>query len=503
MTKHEIAPFVRLDDADSASPIYRRIYDAIRQAILNGEFASGRKLPSTRALATNLGVSRITVVGAYDQLLAEGYLEGRKGAGTFVAPSIPEELLQLPATGNASKTDDPPIADSRVSRFASRVANARTRVSQFQNAPRCIPFKNGLSAVREFPFDIWEKLAMRVYRQAHFRLPGYDQTAGFRPLREAVATYLSASRGVKCKIEQVFITTGAQQALDLTARVLLDPGDRVWIEDPCYQEAMGAFLAVGANVSPIAVDADGFDVELAATTEEAARLVYVTPSHQYPTGATMSITRRLKLLDWARSTGAWIVEDDYNSEFRYAGRPLASLQNLDRNGRVIYVGTFSKTIFPALRLGCMIVPEPLVGHFTAAKNLADCHSPVVEQAILASFISEGHFGRHLRRMRALYEKRQDALVKAATEHLGGLMKVEKATAGMHLVGWLADGLDESVVASACLTGELHLAPLSSYCVARKMSPAVILGYTGFSEDEIVAAVKKLKAILNEIKNAPQ
>ena len=489
------------DKSAQPTPLYRQIYEAIRRAILNGEFEARMQLPATRILAKQLGVSRMTVINAYEQLFAEGYLEGKTGAGTFVASEIPEELLQISQPGKKNKTGEIGREKVKISKFAERISETQTRVSRFQSSTSQLPFKNGLTAVREFPFDVWEKIAVRVYRRSRYKISGYGEAAGYRSLREAVAAHFAASRGVHCDIEQIFITNGAQQALDLIGRVLLETGDKVWIEDPCYQEALGVFRAVGAQIIPVAVDAEGFNLADAMRKSDAAKLVYITPSHQYPTGVTMSLARRLSLLEWARKTGAWIVEDDYNSEFRYAGRPLASLQNLDGCGRVIYVGTFSKTIFPALRLGCMVVPRNLIEIFRAARSLSDCHSPIFEQAILADFIAEGHFARHLRRMRTLYEKRQNILVEEAEKTLGGLLKISKAQSGMHLIGWLAEGFDETEVAEKASENELNLTPLSSYCIENKLPPGLILGYTGFDEKQIRQGIQRLKQVLESIKKA--
>ena len=495
-------PFIMLaDKGTQRAPLYRQIYEAIRRAILNGEFESGMQLPATRLLAKQLDVSRMTVINAYEQLFAEGYLEGKPGAGTFVASEIPEDLLQISTTGKKNKTAENGREKVKISKFAERLTETNRRVSRFQVSTNSVPFKNGLTAVSEFPFDIWEKIAVRVYRQSRYKISGYGEAAGYCPLREAVAAHFSASRGVHCAIEQIFITNGAQQALDLIGRVLLETGDKVWIEDPCYQEALGVFRAVGANIIPVAVDAEGFNLSLAARKSDAAKLVYITPSHQYPTGVTMSLARRLSLLEWARKTSAWIIEDDYNSEFRYSGRPLASLQNLDNFERVIYVGTFSKTIFPALRLGCMVVPKNMIEIFAAARSLCDCHSPIFEQAILAGFIAEGHFARHLRRMRTLYEKRQNILVEEAEKNLGGLLKISKTDSGMHLIGWLAEGFDEIEVAEKAAENGLNLTPLSSYCVENRLPPGVILGYTGFDEKQIRQGIGKLKQVLESMKKA--
>ncbi len=488
--------FITLEGKDNALPFYRQIYEAIRRAILSGKLVSETRLPASRNLAKQLSVSRITVVTAYEQLLAEGYLEGKTGAGTFVASKIPEDLLQISPLKSKNPAAHISPEAIKFSAFATRLNE--TKISRFQSLPNPVPFKNGLTAISEFPFDIWEKIAVRVYRQARYRISGYGNAAGYLPLREAVAAHFAATRGVHCDIGQILITNGAQQALDLIGRILLETGDKVWLEDPCYQEARGIFYANGAVIVPVSVDAEGFDLVEAVQQSGAAKLVYITPSHQYPTGVTMSLARRLNLLEWARKNSAWIIEDDYNSEFRYAGRPLASLQNLDNSGRVIYVGTFSKTIFPALRLGCVIVPKNLIEIFTAARSLSDWHSPIFEQAILADFIAEGHFARHLRRMRTLYEKRQNILVTEAERNLRGLLKVSKAPSGMHLIGWLTEGFNEIEVAEKASKNGLNVTPLSSYCIKNNLPPGIILGYTGFDEKQIVQGVGKLKRILIEI-----
>jgi GntR family transcriptional regulator/MocR family aminotransferase len=494
----EAIPFIMLEGKDPGSPLYRRIFEAIRVEILRGNLGAGARLPSSRALAKQLSVSRITVVNAYEQLLAEGYLEGKTGAGTFVASRIPEELLQisLETARNESTWNTPETI--RFSAFAEKLSAARKDILRFPGAREPVPFKNGLTAIEEFPFEIWEKLAARCFRKSRREISGYGEAAGYRPLREAVAAHLASTRGVRCETEQVLITNGAQQALDLAARVLLGARDKIWIEDPCYREAYGVFYANGAEIVPVPVDAEGFDLAEAERRGQTARLVYITPSHQYPTGVTMSLARRLNLLEWARQNGAWIIEDDYNSEFRYTGRPLASLQNLDQHEHVIYVGTFSKTIFPALRLGCMVVPRHLVEIFTAARAACDWHSPIFEQMILAEFIAEGHFGRHLRRMRALYEKRQEILTEEAEKRLDGLLKLAKAASGMHLIGWLPENFDDREVYRKALESGLNLSPLSSYCLANKLPPGLILGYTGFNEGQIRHGIGKLKEVLVNI-----
>lgn len=487
-------PFLMLDEAEG--PLYRQIYAAIRRSILSGEFSPGQRLRSSRALAEELGVSRITVVNAYDQLYAEGYLEGKMGAGTFVAAQLPEQLLQ---TGpKANKVPDkrgelPPEGFSDFGRTLARKSADRIRddiTASFR------PFQNGLTAVEEFPFDLWARLASKRQRNPLRSLVGYGDPQGYRPLREAIAGHLASSRGVRCSPEQVVVTSGAQQALDLIARIFISPGDAALIEDPCYLEARGVFEGAGAAIVPVPVDSEGIDISRAPKSRATAKLIYVTPSHQYPLGVTMSLARRLELIEWARGTKAWIIEDDYNSEFRYAGRPLASLQGLDPAGRVIYVGTFSKTIFPSLRIGCLVLPERLVDVFTAARALNDVHSSMMDQATLAEFISEGHFARHVRRMRTLYAERQKFLLAECRKHLSGLLEVEPADAGMHLTGWLPKGQNDVELSEKGVASKLKLSPISSYYAAGAERTGFILGYTAFDEKETRAAIQKIKTLLS-------
>jgi len=494
----QLVPFIMLDDKNHGSPLYRQIYEAIRRAILSGEFSVRMRLPASRVLAQQLGVSRITVVNAYEQLFAEGYLEGKIGDGTFVAAQLPDDLLHIEkrkiTAANKSENHLPLRLSPFGERLQSNVKSIRTQTSAiFQ------PFQNGLTAVDKFPFEIWSRIAARLNRNLPREILGYGEPQGYLPLREAVAAHLTSARGVSCTPAQVIITSGAQQALDLTARIILSEKDSVWIEDPCYQEAKSVFAATGAKVVSVPVDEEGFN--LSATPKrgaEKAKLIYVTPSHQYPLGVTMSLPRRLALIEWAKRNDAWIIEDDYNSEFRYAGRPLASLQGLDRDGRVIYMGTFSKTIFPSLRIGCLVVPSDLVDIFTVARALNDVHSSLIEQAILTEFIAEGHFARHIRRMRTLYEERQKILIEECEKHLGDLLEVKKADAGMHLVGWLPEGVSGVNINRRAAKQNLKLAPISSYSSANELPrDGLILGYTAFDKRQIRNAVRKLKAILVE------
>jgi GntR family transcriptional regulator/MocR family aminotransferase len=489
--RREQSLFIMLDSRRADRPLYRQIYEAIRMAILSGEFGPGKRLAATRALARELGVSRITVLNAYDQLFAEGYLDGKGGAGTFVAAELPDNLLKTETIKQSKqKKTDAPL---RLSPFGEKLALKDIESVRARTIAKFQPFQNGLTAVDKFPFEIWSRIAARVHRNPSREVLGYGDPQGYFPLRKAITAHLRSARGVNCTPEQVIITSGAQQALDLAARIFLSEKDSVLIEDPCYQEARSAFAAIGAKIIPVPVDAEGLNL---AAAKQKAKLIYVTPSHQYPLGVTMSLPRRLALLEWARLNNAWIIEDDYNSEFRYAGRPLASLQGLDQGGRVIYVGTFSKTIFPSMRIGCAVVRPDLVGIFTAARALNDTHSSLIDQAILTEFIGDGHFVRHIRRMRTLYEERQQTLIAECEKTLAGLLDVKRADAGMHVVGWLPKGISDKAISRQAAERNLKLAPISAYSAKKLPRDGLILGYTAFEKNQIKEGVKRLKAILS-------
>jgi GntR family transcriptional regulator/MocR family aminotransferase len=478
-------------DASSPTPLYRQLYDGLRQAILSGRLRPGVRLPSTRSLASELGLSRNTVMSAYLQLFAEGYLEGKVGAGTYVARSLPDEMLQAQAAVSPSVRSDK--TGSRLSERGRHLAAVPVALSRGLGRPRA--FRPGTPALDAFPFDLWRQLQSRCWQHPSPELLGYGPSAGYPPLREAIAAYLGAARAVRCEPEQVIIVAGSQQGLDLTTRLLLDPGDAAWIENPGYPGARGALLAAGARLVAVPGDGEGLDVAAGIARCPAARLVYVSPSHQYPLGVTMSLKRRLALLEWASHAGAWVLEDDYDSEYRYVGRPLAALQGLDTAGRVIYLGTFSKVLFPALRLGYLVVPPDLVEAFTAARMLADRHSPSMDQAVLAEFLAQGHFARHIRRMRVLYAERQAALVEAAQRELGGLLEVRPTEAGMHLVGWLPAGVDDKIASQRAKLYDVEAPPLSSYSSEPLERGGLVLGYAGVDADEIAAGTRRLAKAL--------
>ena len=490
------APFaaVSLDEA-SPVPLYRQLYDELRGAILGGRLGPGSRLPSTRDLAADLGVSRNTVTNAFLQLWAEGYLEGKVGSGTYVSRSLPDDLLR--ARPNAAREAPRVPASARVDRGLSRRGEllAATPATATVRRGRPRAFRSGVPALDAFPSETWARLEARCWRGAPQSLLGYGDPAGYRPLREAIAGYLGAVRAASCSWEQVVVVSGSQQALDLCARVLLDPGDPAWVEDPCYPAARGALVGSGARLMPVRVDGEGLDVAAGEARAVDARLAYITPSHQYPLGVTMSLARRLALLDWANRSGAWILEDDYDSEYRYSGRPLSSLQGLDDGGRVLYLGTFSKVLSPALRLGYLVVPPDLVDAFAAARALVDRHSPLMEQAVLAEFMTEGHFARHLRRMRLLYAERRDALVEEVERGLAGLIEVGPAEAGLHLVGWLPEGTDDHKASRRAAARGVEAAPLAAYRIEAPQRPGLLLGYAAVDEEEIREGARQLAEAL--------
>ena len=478
-------------DTSSQVPLYRQLYESLRQAILTGQLRPSARLQSTRELAAELGVSRNTVMNAFEQLLAEGYLEGQVGSGTYVSRALPDDMLRAGAVSVRAARARP--KGRALSERGRVIADTMVNASPAPSSTRA--FRPGIPALDAFPFDVWMKLTARRWRYPRRELLGYGDSAGYGPLREAISGYLGAARAVLCEPEQVIITSGTQQALDIAARLLLDPCDSVWIEDPGFLGARSSLIGAGARLVPVPVDDEGLDVARGATVCPSARLVYVSPSHHFPLGVTMSLARRLSLLEWASRAGAWILEDDYDSEYRYAGRPLAALQGLDKEGRVIYLGTFSKILFPSLRLGYMVVPPDLVEAFKNARAILSRFSPSIEQAVLTDFIMEGHFARHIRRMRELYRERQQCLIEAARRELGDALGLEPDEAGMHLVGQLRRGTDDLAVSRKASEVGVEASPLSLYFIERAGTSGLILGYAGYDEREIRKGVRLLAAAL--------
>jgi GntR family transcriptional regulator/MocR family aminotransferase len=483
-------PPIALDHRNVA-PMYRQLYDWFRKAILGGQLRPGQRVPSTRNLAAELKISRIPALNAYEQLLAEGYLETFVGAGTCVARSIPDDTLR-PLSGKTRTALREEIARQPGPRQMSRRGAALTRLPTQSWLNIVGAFRVSLPALDHFPIDVWSKLVARHSRKPPRGIMGYGDAMGYLPFREAIAEYLGAVRAVRCEASQIMVTTGSQQGLQLSAQVLFDPKDGVCIEEPGYPSARQAFLAAGAQLIPVPVDHEGMKVGEIIRRGYNARAVYITPSHQYPLGMTMSATRRMLLLNWAVRTGAWIIEDDYDSEYRFGSRPIASLQGLDTDARVIYIGTFSKVMFPALRLGYVVVPKDLVPAFSAARDAADVFSATLYQAVTTDFIREGYFARHIRRMRMLYMDRRQMLVKAIRVEMGDSVEVVGAEAGMHLAAFLPPGTNDVAVSKKAAQRYISATPLST-CYLRLPSRAgLILGYGGANERQIYDGIRKLR-----------
>lgn len=492
-------------DRASDLPIHRQIYDVIRQAILEGRLRPGRQVPSTRALAAELEVSRMPVLTAYDQLLHEGYLEGRVGSGTFVSAALPDDLLRCAAPPDV-RPDMPlemPLEMPLDVPLGAEHRRASRPLAHGIDSGEMRPFRMNLPALDEFPHAAWARL---VSRQAHALTPNqmaYGDPAGVAPLRTAIADHLRTARAVRCEADQVLIVSGSQAALRLAATVLLAPGDRVAVEEPGYPGARAALTAGGARLVSVPVDEEGISVASLRRRSGRVRAVYVTPSHQYPLGMSMSAARRFALLDWAANHEAWILEDDYDSKYRYVSRPLGALQGMDAHERVIYIGTFSKVLFPAIRVGYLVVPPSLRQRFVDARAAFDLFSPTLYQLALAEYLHEGHFARHLRRMRGVYLRRREALLTGLAGHCGDRLTVYNADAGLHVAVRLPAGLDDRTVVLRMAEHGLMATALST-CYADKTHArktawgGLLLGFGGFSEERLFEATRVLGELLRDM-----
>jgi GntR family transcriptional regulator/MocR family aminotransferase len=476
-------------------PLNQRLYRGLRQAILEGRHPPDGRLPSTRTLAIDLGLSRNIVIMAFEQLRAEGYIESRGGSGTFVSTTLPDAALAPWSAPQAARATPLP---SRLSAHARRVVGLAPLPPPGAPATTGLryDFRYGIPAVEDFPHATWRRLLARRAQAASIRTLRYGRARGFEPLRKAIADYLTRSRGVVATFEQVIVVNGSQQALDLVARLLLDVGDRVAIEEPCYQGARNVFLAAGARVLPTPVDDAGLDVSKLPRSGS-VRLAYVTPSHQFPLGGLLPLSRRLDLLRWAEDTGAHVLEDDYDGEFRYEERPVQAVQGLDRSGRVLYVGTFSKVLFPSLRLGYLVVPRPLASSVAALKFLMDFHTATFEQEVLADFITEGHFEQHLRRSRARNASRRAALLEALQDGFGDRIEICGANAGVHVVVWFRDYRSSQLPAilTRAVAERLGIYSVAPFYMRQPRRAGMLFGYASLSEREIRAGVKLLREVL--------
>jgi GntR family transcriptional regulator/MocR family aminotransferase len=474
-----------LPPKDPGTPSYLWLCDVIRSGILAGHLAPGTRLPATRDLAKQYDLSRGTVVAAFAQLRAEGYTDPRTGSGTYVSKTIPEHLLKA---GHSREIRHFPGRRRITSGFLRRVGEM-----QYLDAPSTRAFRANQPALDLFPTTLWAQVAGRRLRRASaFDLLSCE-AMGYGPLRAAVAGYLTTSRGVKCTPEQVAIVSGLQEAIYIAGLMVLDPGDRVCMEHPGYNGARHVFSALGAKVLSVPVDDQGMSVP--KTRSRNVRLVYVTPAHQYPLGITMTLQRRMQLLKWTRSNDAVILEDDYDSEYRYAGRPLPALQGLDVQGVVLFAGSFSKVMFPSLRVGYLVVPQDLVDQVARIKSLTSRHAPVLEQAILADFITDGHFARHIRRMREIYAERMIALVEGARELVPGLLEIPRVEGGLQTVGWLQPGVDASEVAQKAAQRGIEVVPLVNFYGSDAHRQGLQLGFAAVDPKEIRRGLTELGRVL--------
>nr|WKF59567.1 HTH-type transcriptional regulatory protein GabR [Paraburkholderia busanensis] len=510
--------------------LQRWLYDELRAAILTGRLAPGARLPSTRDLAARFGLSRGTVLGAFAQLDAEGYLAGAVGRGSYVAAELPDRRIDSGVRGGRSADSDrgdpherqslkkhdgrpsPRAANSRGDDAGHRhqpavTLSARGRLlarSAFQLSGRSIParaFRASQPDLDAFPFDLWARLAAKRTRRTQRDLLGDGEAQGYRPLREAIAAYVGMSRGIACSADHVVVLGSVQQAIDLSARLLLDPGDVAWIEDPGYLGARFVFEAAGARVVGVPVDAGGLDVEWARRHAPDARLAFVTAGRQAPLGPPLALERRLSLLEWARSRGAVVIEDDYDSEYRFAGHPLAALKSLDDDGHVIYCGTFSKLLFPALRTAYAIVPDRLVEPFVTALSLTTRHVPLDQQSVLHEFIADGHFGRHIRRMRVLYGERAEALAAGVARHLAGLLEVAPIVAGLDAPAFLLPGTDDNEAVRRAANAGIETRALSRHAVDRPAPAGLVLGFASVGVEDIESGLITLARAISPMRRS--
>jgi GntR family transcriptional regulator/MocR family aminotransferase len=486
---------VRLDRA-AAESLHHQLYRQIRDELRSGNFRGGSsRLPSTRALAAELGVSRLTVTQAFADLHAEGYLVTKAGSGTFVADSLPDSFLSPGRENSAAEGKQ----EERVSKRVGRIPDRRM-LKEFDlgptNAAPGVLLTSGIPAVDEFPIGIWERLRAQLLAAKGANLLRYGSNRGDADLREAVAAYLCDFRGAHCHPDQIIIVAGMQQAMFISALAVLDRGDGAWIEDPGFHQARRVFALVGATIVPRPVDAEGMVIR-GAPSRPAPRLIYLTPSHQFPLGVTMSLKRRMDMLEFAQTRGAYILEDDYNAEFRFSGPPLPCLQGLDRSGRVIYAGTMSKILYPSLRLGYLLVPAPLAESVAKLRTVIDQHSPTIDQATLARFITEGFYLSHVRRMRKVYSDRRKLFIELFDKFLGDRFILDIADAGLHGVAWFRSAEDFAVIQRIQPKLGVKISPLSFFCIDAKLPPALVLGFAAWSPAQIKEGLVRLARALEK------
>jgi len=477
--------------SDQSLPLYQQLYEELRRAILTGRLSPRQKVPSTRSLAKSLGISRTTVTQSYEQLLSEGYLETIPGSGTYVCTQLPDDLLYSTLVDVDSNPNPLLIARSQYGNHLSQLSFILQPEVEMP-----ISFRYGRPALKEFPMALWRKLLSRYCTANADWLDYATDFQGDRPLRQAIACYLARARAVQCDPEQIILTNGTQQALDLVMRLLINPGDGIAFEDPGYLSARRVFLSHGAELLPVPVDGSGLIVEkLASLDSDSLRLVYVTPSHQFPTGSILSLSRRLELLTWAQQHHSLILEDDYDSEYRYGDRPIPALQGLDQNHSVIYIGTFSKVLFPSLRIGYLVVPQLLVSLFAQAKWLSDRQLPTLEQQVLAEFIEAGHLESHIRKMRSHYDQLRQTLVQALKTHFGAHAVIFGEKAGIHVMVKLDTPWSDAEVIERAAEVGVGLMSAQPHYFNPGDRGEFIFGYGELDEDQIAAGINRLAQVL--------
>src|SRR5882724_11904610 len=484
---------IRLDRT-AAEPLHQQLYRQIREELKSGSFGDGSsRLPSSRALAVDLGISRLTVNLAFSKLHAEGYIRSRARSGTFIADSLPETFLNAPKTEIRRETE----RSSRVSDRVRKLPDPRVG-KEFDlgatNAPGGVSLISGIPAVDEFPIAVWERLRAQVLAKKGAHLLRYASNRGDADLRKAIAAYLCDFRGARCNPDQIVIVGGMQQAMLISAMALLNRNDAAWIEDPGFHQALRVFTFVGAKVVPKPIDHEGM-VLTRLRNEPLPRIIYVTPSHQFPLGMTMSFQRRTALLDLARAHNAFVFEDDFDSEFRFTGPPLPSLQGLDNCGRVIYAGTMSKILYPSLRLGYIVAPERMVDSMIKIRSVMDQHSPPIDQATLARFITEGFFLSHIKRMRRLYSERRDYFIEQFHKLLGDRFTLQTHEAGLNFVAWLKREEDFPRIRRVTHEIGVRPVPLSTFCIKAKLKPAFLFGFAAWTQAQTRESLFKLASSL--------
>jgi GntR family transcriptional regulator / MocR family aminotransferase len=474
-------------------PIHRWLYAEMRAAILNGRLAGGQRLPPTRDLAHQFGIARGTAVAVFEQLAAEGYVTAAAGRGTHVASSLPDDLFAAAIPrAKLLKTSGHAIGLSDRARPLTRSPFPLTGPTTAGGA-----FRAGQPDLMAFPVTLWSRIGNRIGRRSQRLLLGAGDVAGYLPLREAIAAYLGTSRGIRCSAEQIVLVASVQQGLDLCVRLLVNPNESVWMEDPGYPAARSVLEAADAKTIYVPVDAEGIDVAAGRRSAPSAKFAYITPGRQYPLGVTLSLTRRLEFLRWAEQSGAVIFEDDYDSEFRFSGPPLAALKSLDSIDRVVYAGTFSKLLFPAIRLAYLVLPVRLIDPFIAALSLTTRHMPTWNQAILSDFIAEGHFSRHLRRMRILYSERAEALQEAARTYWSDFLVMSRIESGLDTAVLLRPRIDDRAAAAAAARANIELRPLSGHSQRRPRLRGFVVGFAAVDPRSIFDGASRLAQILRE------